>query len=235
MKYFKLLLVVICLVAFTGCGKKNEQVKSDALKFKEEYEVLNNKKNDFGKTYKELSISKSNPIKYSSYEEILDIIENKTGIIYLGYPECPWCRTAIEVLFEAAKDYEIDTIYYLNMKNERDYYEVKDDKLVLKKDENGKEIKGTEGYFKLLKALDSELEDYVIEENDKTYEVGEKRIYVPLIIFVNDGKIVGTHTSTVATQESGYDKLTDEEYDELNGIYADYIKQLVDNYCTEAC
>ena len=66
-------------------------------------------------------------------------------------------------------------------------------------------------------------------------QAGEKRIYVPLIIFVHDGKIVGTHLSTVDTQESGYDELTDEEYDELNGIYANYIKELVNNYCDEAC
>ena len=133
-------------------------------------------------------------------------------------------------------DYNIDTIYYINMKNERDAYEVKDGKLVYQKDEKGNDIKGEKGYFKLLEALDSYLDDYVVtDEDSKEYDTGEKRIYVPLIIFVNDGKIVGTHTSTVKSQESGYDELTDEEYDELNGIYAEYIKELVDNYCDEAC
>ena len=72
-------------------------------------------------------------------------------------------------------------------------------------------MKGTKGYFKLLKALDSELDEYVIEDDGKKYDVKEKRIYVPLIIFVNDGKIIGTHLSTVDTQESGYDELTKEE------------------------
>ena len=140
------------------------------------------------------------------------------------------------MLLEAAKDYNIDTIYYLNIKDDRDYYEVKDGKVVYQKDENGKEKKGVKGYFKLLKLLDKELDEYTIKDEDgKEYNVGEKRIYVPLIIFVNEGKIVGTHTSTVDTQESGYDNLTDEEYDELNGIYAEYIKQLVNNYCDEAC
>lgn len=232
MKYVRLLLVILMVFMVCACGKE-----SDAVRFKNEYEVLNGKKlKGSSNKVKNLSISKNNPIKYASYEEVIDVIKKGTGIIYLGYPECPWCRSALPVLLEAAKDYKIDTIYYINMHDERDYYEVKDGKLVYKKDDNGNDIKGTKGYFKLLSALDSELEEYTVTDNDgKEYDTGEKRIYVPLIIFVHDGKIVGTHLSTVDTQESGYDELTDEEYDELNGIYANYIKELVNNYCDEAC
>ena len=233
MKYVKIMLVVLMVMLLSACVNK----ETDAIKFKKEYESLN------GKTLKEsshkiksLSISKNNPIKYASYDEVIDIINKGTGIIYLGYPECPWCRSALPVLLESAKDYKIDTIYYINMKDARDYYEVKDGKLVYKKNEDGNEIKGTKGYFKLLNALDKELDDYIVKDDaGKEYNTGEKRIYVPLIIFVNDGKIIGTHLSTVDTQESGYDDLTDDEYDELNGIYANYIKELVNNYCDEAC
>ena len=233
MKYIKIVLVIVLLVLVTAC--KNSD--SDAIKFKKEYESLNNKiRNEDGHKIKSIKISENNPIKYSNYDEVLSVIKEGTGIIYLGYPDCPWCRTALPVLLEAANDYKIDTIYYINMKNERDDYEVKDGKIVYKKDENGNDIKGTKGYFKLLKVLDSELDDYIItDKDDKEYKVGEKRIYVPFIIFVQDGKIVGTHTSTVDSQESGYDDLTDEQFDELNGIYANYIKELVNNYCDEAC
>ena len=232
MKYVRLLLVILMVFMVCACGKD-----SDAVKFKKEYESLNGKilKGSSNKV-KSLSISKTNPIKYTSYDEVIDVIKKGTGIIYLGYPECPWCRSALPVLLEAAQDYKIDTIYYINMHDERDYYEVKDGKVVYKKDDNGNDIKGTKGYFKLLKSLDSELDEYIVTDDDgKEYDTGEKRIYVPLIIFVHDGKIVGTHLSTVDTQESGYDELTDEEYDELNGIYANYIKELVNNYCDEAC
>lgn len=232
MKYLKICVVVLSILLLIACSNK----ESDAKKFKDEYESLNNKTSVSGHKIKSLKISSNNPIKYSNYDEIIDVIKNKSGVIYLGYPDCPWCRTAIPVLLEAAKDYKIDTIYYLNIKYDRDYYEVKDNKLVYQKDSNGKEKKGVKGYFKLLKLLDKELDDYIVKDSDnKEYNVGEKRIYVPLIIFVNDGKIIGTHTSTVDTQESGYDNLTDEEYDKLNGIYAEYIKQLVNNYCDEAC
>ena len=230
MKYIKIVIVTIMVVVLSACN-----YESDSLKFKKEYESLNGTKIGNHKV-KNLSISKNNPIKYASYDEVIDVIKKGTGIIYLGYPECPWCRSAIPVLLEAASDYKIDTIYYINMHDERDYYEVKDSNLVYKKDENGNEIKGTKGYFKLLKVLDDKLDEYVVkDENGKEYKTGEKRIYVPYIIFVHEGKIIGTHLSTVETQESGYDDLTSKEYDELNGIYANYIKELVNNYCDEAC
>ena len=170
MKFVKVLLVIIMVLVLTACNSR----ESDAIKFKKEYEVLNGKKSENGKnTIKNLKISKNNPIKYATYDEVIDVIKKGTGIIYLGYPECPWCRSAIPVLLESAKDYKIDTIYYINMLKERDYYEVKDGKLVYKKDDDGKYMKGTKGYFKLLKALDSELDEYVIEDDDKKYDVKE--------------------------------------------------------------
>ena len=232
MKLLKICVIVSLVLLFTACGNK----ESDAIRFKKEYESLNSKKSASGHKIKNIKISKKNPIKYSNYDEVIDVIKNKTGVIYLGYPECPWCRTALPVLLEAANDYKIDTIYYINIKDDRDYYEVKNGKVVYQKDESGKEKKGSDGYFKLVKVLDKELKDYIIKDEDgKEYNVGEKRIYVPFIVFVHEGKIIGTHTSTVDTQENGYDDLTDDEYDELNGIYADYIKKLVNNYCDEAC
>lgn len=204
----------------------------DSIKFKEEYEVFNNKKASSGKKYKKLNINKNNRVKYSNYDELIDIIKNKTGIIYLGYPTCPWCRSAIPVLFEVVKDNNINTIYYLNIEKERDYYIVEDEKLTYALDDNGKEMKGTDGYFKLLDALDEHLSDYVISVDGKKYEVGEKRIYAPSVIFVKDGKVIGIHVSTVASQSSGYDALTKEEHDELYSIYEDYIIELKNSTCS---
>lgn len=237
MKKFLSVIFILMLIFISGCGKKEEEVieTTDALKFKEEYETLNGETSSSGKQYSNLSINEDNPVKYSSYDEVIDVINNGTGIIYLGYPECPWCRSALPVLLDAVSDYGIDKIYYLNMKNERDYLTVSDGKIVYDVDKDGNEIKGSEGYFRLLDVLDEHLDEYVINDNGKDYYTGEKRIYVPLIIFVNEGEVVGTHTSTVDSQVSGYNQLTEEQYDELSGIYADYIKELVDNYCDSAC
>ena len=151
-------------------------INGDAFKFKKEYESLNGTKSN-NKEYKKVEISKNNPIKYSNYDEIIDVIKNKTGIIYLGFPECPWCRNAVPVLLEAARDNNIDTIYYLNILNERDSYIVNDGKVEYAKDQDGNDIKGTPGYSKLLKVLDNELEDYIIEFEGKEYNTNVKRIY----------------------------------------------------------
>lgn len=232
MKYLKYILAIFVIFTVTACSID----KDDALKFKEEYEALNGTLSSTGKKIKNISISSSNPIKYSSYDEIIDVIKNKTGVIYFGFPECPWCRTALPVLLKSAEEYNIDKIYYMNMEKERDFYEVKDGKLVLKKDENGKEIKGSKGYFKLLKLLDSELDDYIVkDDNKKEYKVNEKRMYVPFVVFVKNGKIIGTHQSTVSSQIDAYSNLTDDQYDELSGIYQEYLKKISNNYCDDAC
>lgn len=210
----------------------NNNVTEDSIKFKEEYEELNGKDATLGRKYKELEIDESNPIKYSNYDEIIDIIKNKTGIIYLGFPECPWCRTALPVLFDVAKENKIDTIYYLNIKNERDSYIVEDGKLTYALDENGKEIKGTDGYFKLLDALKEHLSDYVINIDGESYEVGEKRLYAPSVIFVKEGKVLGIQVSTVESQSDGYEPLTKEAYEELHSIYDDYVAEMKSTTCS---
>ena len=49
---------------------------------------------------------------------------------------CPWCRNALPVLFDAAKENDVETIYYMNILNERDSYVVEDKKLVYAKDKD---------------------------------------------------------------------------------------------------
>lgn len=235
---FAIIITTILLFIFAFCYSNfiNDNKERDSVKFKKEYEALNNTiVNDYYK-YQKLDIDSNNPIKYSSYEEIFDVLDNKSGIIYLGFPECPWCRTVLPILFKAAKDYKIETIYYLNILNERDSYEVLEGKLVYSKDDNGKEKKGTKNYFKLLEKLDNFLDDYVVtDKSGKEYEVNEKRLYAPTVIFARDGKILGIHVSSVDSQKSGFDKLTKDQKDELYGIYESYILKLKDLVCNEKC
>ncbi len=229
-KLLTIILMVLCATSvIVAIFTKGDEL--DSIKFKKEYESLNGTSASKTLKYSKMNIDTSNPIKYSNYDEILDVINNKTGIIYLGFPECPWCRTAIPVLLEVAKDNKIDTIYYLNILNERDSYTVEDGELVYSKDDSGKEKKGSKGYFKLLEALEEYLTDYTIELGDEVYEVGEKRIFAPTVIFVKEGKVLGIHVSTVAGQVSGFDKLTDEQHEELYSIYEDYIIDMTSSTC----
>lgn len=229
--FLPILCAIAAIVGYLNFINIESNKSEDSIKFKEEYEKYNNKKVSSDKNYPSLEISEKNPIKYSTYEEIIDVIKNQTGIIYLGFPECPWCRSIIPVLFDIVKDNDINTIYYLNIKNERSSYVVQDNKLVYEIDENGNEKKGTEDYHNLLKVLDKYLTEYTITYEDKTYETGEKRIYAPTVIFVKDGKILGVHVSTVSSHLSGYDKMTDEQTEELYSIYEDYILDIKSATC----
>lgn len=102
----KIVGILSCLILFliiTGCGNNNE----DALKFKTEYEALN-------ESSVPMSISENNPIKYVDFSELEKTLTSGTSVIYLGFPGCPWCRNILPVLFEVAEKNNVDTIYYAN-------------------------------------------------------------------------------------------------------------------------
>lgn len=205
-----------------------EKEETDALKFKEEYESLNEKKSSSGRVYPSIEIDENNQIKYSTVSEIKEVVDSGTGIIYLGYPACPWCRNAVPVLLHAASDAGVDNIYYIDMSNERDKYVVEDGELVL-------EEEGTEEYQTLLDIFDEYLDDYIIEVDGKEYDTLEKRIYVPIVFFVKEGDIVGVHMDTVKSQKNPYEFLDDEQYEELYNIYSGYIHDMLGDLCDERC
>lgn len=202
---------------------------SDALKFKEEYESLNNTTREKdGMAYNNITISDDNPVKYINSEDALKILDSKEAIIYVGAAWCPWCRNAVPVLFDVLKDYDVDKIYYLNLDDEKSNYEVQSGKLV-------KISEGTEGYYKLLDKLEDVLNDYVLtDDNGEKYDTGEKRIYMPFVIGVKDGKIVQSHVGTVTLNENQikYDNLTDSQYEELYDIYSDLVASV---YGKQSC
>lgn len=159
-----LLLVVVFIAGCFGVYKlvnnkdKVDEKISDAIKFKEEYSKVDD----------------DNLFVYRSIKEIIKILENGTGIVYLGFPECPWCQAYVPYLNEVAKENDIKRIYYYNILNDR-------------KEE-------TEEYKKILELL----QDYVEYDNE-----GNKRIYAPTVIFVSNGQIVGMDSET-AKDTKGY-------------------------------
>lgn len=221
------LLLVITIFGLDSLRNKNNK-ESDALRFKREYEEVNGKEVS-GMRYPVLEISDDNPIKYSDVEEVEKILKDGTGVIYFGYPNCPWCRTAVPVLLHAAMDAGVNRIYYIDMANERSTYSVVDGEIKIDKE-------GTEQYRKLLELFDDYLDDYVIKDNDgKEYQTGEKRIYVPIVFFVKDGEVLSYHLDTVKSQTNPFKQLNDEQYEELYNIYSDKIHDMLGDICTERC
>ena len=213
------IIVVIALVIAILFFLLNNKGMSDGERFKQEYEELND-------NHLEVNIDSDNMIKYIGLEEAIDIIKNDTGVIYFGYPSCPWCRNAVPVLLDAASSTFLDNIYYVNAYNIRDVKELDDDGNIVTTNE------GDRLYDDLLKVLDDILDPYTLTlDNGEVIDLGEKRLYVPMVLFVKDGEVVSYHLSTVDSQEDPSISLNDSQRDELYNIYLDGINNVVGGIC----
>lgn len=127
--------------------------------------IFNNKKsneeNDNKVFASEYGITEDNVYVYKTLEEINKILENGTGLVYLGFPECPWCRGYVPIINEVAKEQGLDKIYYFNIKKDR------------------------EDNSKLYQKTVELLSDNLRYDNE-----GNRRIYAPSLIAVKNGKVV---------------------------------------------
>ncbi|MEE0699547.1 MAG: thioredoxin family protein [Bacilli bacterium] len=181
-------LLLTFLLVITGCTvtKVEDETETDAIKFNKEYP----------------SVSKDNVYKYATYNNVIDTIENGSGIIYLGFPTCPWCKQATPVLNESAKNRDVKEILYYNFKDIRE--------------------NNTEEYQRLV----SLLSDYIGKDTE-----GNKRIGAPTVVFVQNGKIKGVHVDTVEGHDASKRKMTEEETNNLKQIYTDLIDMVYNDEC----
>ena len=219
MKDNKLFMIIVTVLAAIVLVLNIQKVisnnsQTDGIKFKEEYEKLNGKKNDQGKKYREITIDSKNKMVYKTTEEVLNLIDKKKSfVLYFGFDTCPWCRGVVPTLASISKELNQE-VYYIDVKDIRDTFELDDDnkpKLVKK---------GSKDYSKLLEKLEPVLEDYTLTDSDNNeIKVGEKRIYAPSIVSVIDGKAKELTTGISDKQTDGYMKLTKEmEKDTYNKI-----------------
>ena len=201
---------------------RNKQI--DSLKFKAEYESLNGKKNKNNKEYVHVEVSPKNPFVYAKYEEVMDILEDGSGVIFFGFPECPWCRNMVPVLESAAKEMGIDKIYYFNALDMRDIKSLNKDGSIKT------EKKGRDEYYKLISALGDSIGSYEGLNDDSI-----KRLYFPTVVFVKDGKILSSHIGTLDSQTDPYKVLNDKQKNELKEIYMDGINKVYEIMCDETC
>lgn len=138
------------------------------------------------------SVPIENVFQYVTASEALELLKSEQAIVFMGFKECKWCQSYAPILNEVAQNNNVDTIYYLNIKEDRK--------------------NNTEEYKKLVEML----KDYLYDDDN-----GNKRIYVPDVYFVKDGKIVGHNNDTSII--SGGDT---EEY------YTDSTKQELKNKLT---
>lgn len=195
-----IVIALISLFLLTGCVDKN----TDAYKFKEEYESINNKDTGNGNKYRKLNISNDNPFIYSTPEDILKRVNNnETFIVYFGFKECPWCRSILEELIHAAKDKKVDKIYYVDVRDIRDVKQVDEENNIITAEE------GNKAYMELIEKFSNVLSDYTLTNKDnEKINTGEKRIYAPNIIAVSNGKAIQMEEGISEELTDPYSKLT---------------------------
>ncbi len=228
MKDNRLFMIIVTVLAAIVLVLNIQKVisnnsQTDGIKFKEEYEKLNGKKNDQGKKYREITIDSKNKMVYKTTEEVLNLIDKKKSfVLYFGFDTCPWCRSVLPTLASISKELNQE-VYYIDVKDIRDTFELDDDnkpKLVKK---------GSKDYSKLLEKLEPVLEDYTLTDSDNNdIKVGEKRIYAPSIVSVIDGKAKELTTGISDKQTDGYMKLTKEMEKETYNKIKKVLKQVSD-------
>lgn len=79
-----LVLVFILIVgAFTNLfSMDSSNQQEDSQKFVQEYESLNGKNDEDGNPYYEVSIENEVEIEYSSYDELEEFLDGKTGVFF---------------------------------------------------------------------------------------------------------------------------------------------------------
>src|SRR5690606_27318750 len=115
----------------------------DVQHFKKELEDLN-EKNDIV-----VSVPDSSRIVIADEDDILQL---QNGIVLFGWPSCPWFRNAVGPLLEFSAE-EKATIYYLNIKDIRDFKELQDDEVVTTEE-------GSAGYRAILEKFHDILNPY---------------------------------------------------------------------------
>lgn len=233
-------IVYIFSELYTESEIPGDPVITDAMKFKTDYESLNGEKNSNGDDIRVLSIAEDNPFIYATADEIAERIDNKeTFIVYFGFNSCPWCRSVLPSLIESAKENNVTKIYYVDVLEIRDRYELND------KNKAVKTVEGSEGYYKLLEKLDNVLDDYeplTYKSKGKTKKVkiGEKRIYAPNVVTVKNGEAIALESGIIDELTDPYMEIDDGMKCQIKEIFKclfetlenkDYVCSVEDQKC----
>ncbi len=153
-KIFYIISFIFLFAAFIYLGTKNYNAPirklSDQESFTQEY-----------------GITSDNLYAYKNAQDVLELLNTGSGIIFFAFPENEWSHIYADILNEVAKTYEIEEIWYYNFKNDRsnnNYY-----------------------YNNIVRILNA----YV-----PVIDTGEKELYAPSFVIVKDGEIIGYDDET---------------------------------------
>jgi len=160
-----IIVIIACVLASAGFASLmfNKATLSDAEPEFEKPALSDAER--FSSEY--LLIDDDNIFVYKDAQQTIDILTSGTGIVFLGFPTCPWCQAYVVLLQGAAKQMGAKEIFY---------HDIFDDR-----------TDSSDAYQRLVEIKESHL----LLDDD-----GNPRIYVPDVTFVKDGEIVGHDNET---------------------------------------
>lgn len=150
--FIYLVLFAFLIWCFVYLGKKDfSNTITDAERFSKEY----------------TTIDTDNPFVYVNSNRVLNILNNETGIILVGFSSNAWMQEYVRELYPILKENNITKVYY---------YDVIEDRT--KKTKNFRQIEDL-------------LSKYL-----KITDMGSEYLFTPALIFVKDGKIINYDDET---------------------------------------
>lgn len=192
----KKIFLVFVLLCVTGCqsAKKNTSsgnpsacgdtsTKGCAVDVEEEADM-----HAYGQ-----DASEDHQFVQSDMQSILDMIQQKkSGIVYFGFPMCPWCQEALPIINEVAKDMK-QHIYYVQTR-----------------DDQKKQLYTDKQKTQMMKLANAYLD---------TDEDGHKQFFVPFVVVFKAGHVVAGHVGTVPGYDTSKRKMNADEKQQLKSIY----------------
>lgn len=125
--------------------------------------------------------------KGGDHDSVEKMLAHGTGVIYFSFPECPWCQKYTPLLQDIAVEADMEVLYYniyTDKSEDREWYD---------------DIAG------MMEEKNPDMSRY---DND-----GNLLIFMPLVVFVNEGEIIGydDETCDLNSDEVSPDTYWDEE------------------------
>lgn len=160
-------------------------------------------------------VEEDNVFYTKDQDSVMKLIEHGTGVVYFGFKECPWCQAYAPYLDEVSKEYDLSVLYY-DILNDRK--------------------ENTEFYQNLVELIGKQGDDITGYDND-----GNARIYVPLVLYVVNGKIIGYdgESNQLSTDDISVENYwTDERVSALKeklGSYSETVKKAQEENNSQGC
>ena len=154
-------------------------------------------------------VGSANIFVFRNAAQTAEILEKGTGVVFLGFKECPWCQLYAVFLHDAAREMELKRIFYCDIREDRE--------------------NSTESYQKIVSILSG-----LLQYDDE----GRPRVFVPDVTIIDSGIIISRDYETskdTLGYENAEDYWNDERVNALKNRLKEGIGQLSPNKPCNSC